>query len=165
MSTTCIRCDHRDRRAKDSGPDGKIFGDEIGWLSGNAPASNWVYGWSFYSITRGEGVVLESHGLFTWGDTPKECYDTTVATINKAIAWFEKATKGKPAFGGAASKSLKPAERRDCRPHHAEDPRHDFRRRAIRSVISTIPTLCWNSSTRRICARWRRSARPVPIIS
>ncbi len=33
-------------------------------------------------------------------------------TINKAIAWFEKATKGKPAFGGAAVKALKPVERR-----------------------------------------------------
>jgi rhamnulose-1-phosphate aldolase/alcohol dehydrogenase len=57
-------------------------------------------------------VVLESHGLFTWGDTPKACYETTIATINKAMAWFEEQTRGKPAFGGAAVKSLEPAERR-----------------------------------------------------
>jgi rhamnose utilization protein RhaD (predicted bifunctional aldolase and dehydrogenase) len=44
--------------------------------------------------------VLESHGLFTWGDTPKELLRERPSTINKAIAWFEKETQGKNAFGG-----------------------------------------------------------------
>jgi rhamnose utilization protein RhaD (predicted bifunctional aldolase and dehydrogenase) len=95
----------------------QIFSDEIGWLPRKRPASiGSMAGKVCLDNPEAKGVVLESHGLFTWGDTPKECYDTTVATINKAIAWFEKATKGKPAFGGAASKSLKPAERRRLPP-------------------------------------------------
>jgi len=91
-----------------------IFGDDIGWLPWKRPGFElglWLEKFC-QDNPKAKGVVLESHGLFTWGDTPKECYDTTIATINKAIAWFEKAAKGKPAFGGAAVKSLKPAERR-----------------------------------------------------
>ena len=35
------------------------------------------------------GVILESHGLFTWGDTPQECYETTLWAINTAATWLD----------------------------------------------------------------------------
>jgi len=92
----------------------KIFGDDIGWLPWKRPGFElglWLEKFCLENPDA-KGVVLESHGLFTWGDTPKDCYETTIATINKSIAWFEKETKGKPAFGGAVVKSLKPVERR-----------------------------------------------------
>src|SRR5207247_618919 len=54
----------------------------------------------------------ESHGLFTWGDTPRDCYETTIATINQAIEWFEKKTAGSAIFGGAAVNSLDMPARR-----------------------------------------------------
>ena len=54
--------------------------------------------------------MLESHGLFTWGDTAKDCYETTLRIINRAIEWFESETEGKPAFGGEVRKP--PAGRR-----------------------------------------------------
>jgi rhamnulose-1-phosphate aldolase/alcohol dehydrogenase len=92
----------------------KIFGDAIGWLPWKRPG--FELGLWLEKFCRenpdARGVVLESHGLFTWGDTPKECYSTTIDTINKAIDWFDKETKGKPAFGGAAMKSLPADERR-----------------------------------------------------
>jgi rhamnulose-1-phosphate aldolase/alcohol dehydrogenase len=92
----------------------KIFGDAIGWLPWRRPG--FELGLWLETFCRdnpnAKGVVLESHGLFTWGDTPKECYETTVATINQAIEWFEKETGGKPAFGGAAAASLPAEERR-----------------------------------------------------
>ena len=51
-------------------------------------------------------VILESHGLFTWGDTPKECYETTVDVIgSEAIDRSERQTKG-VAFGGAVTQVL-----------------------------------------------------------
>ena len=91
-----------------------IFGDEIGWLPWKRPGFELGLWLEKFCADHPEakGVVLESHGLFTWGDTPKACYETTIATINKAMAWFEAQTKGKAAFGGAAVKSLEPAERR-----------------------------------------------------
>jgi rhamnulose-1-phosphate aldolase/alcohol dehydrogenase len=92
----------------------EIFGDEIGWLPWKKPGFElglWLEKFCLDN-PKAKGVVLESHGLFTWGDTPKECYEQTIATINKAIAWFEQKTAGKAAFGGQAVAPLAPAERR-----------------------------------------------------
>jgi len=92
----------------------EIFGDEIGWLPWKKPGFElglWL-GKFCAENPDAKGVVLESHGLFTWGDTPKACYEQTIATINEAIAWFEGKTSGKPAFGGEAVAALPAAERR-----------------------------------------------------
>lgn len=92
----------------------EIFGDVIGWIPWRRPGYElglWLE--KFCRENPGaKGVVLESHGLFTWGDTPKECYETTIETINQAIEWFAAKSKGKPAFGGATTKSLDKNERR-----------------------------------------------------
>ena len=91
----------------------QIFGDTIGWLPWKKPGFElglWL-GKYCEENPEAKGVVLESHGLFTWGDTPKECYETTIAIINQAIAWFETETEGKTIFGGEAATAL-PAEQR-----------------------------------------------------
>src|SRR5690606_21942956 len=54
----------------------------------------------------------ESHGLFTWDNDAKKCYELTLAIINKAIEWFAAQTEGKTIFGGAVAKSLAVEERR-----------------------------------------------------
>ncbi len=59
-----------------------------------------------------KGVVLESHGLFTWDDDARVCYETTLRIINRAIEWFATETAGKTVFGGPRHKSLPAAERR-----------------------------------------------------
>ena len=91
----------------------KIFGDEIGWLPWKRPGFElglWLEKFCLEN-PKAKGAILESHGLFTWGDTPQECYETTLVTINKADAWLIAQTKGKEAFGGAATKSLAVDER------------------------------------------------------
>jgi rhamnulose-1-phosphate aldolase/alcohol dehydrogenase len=91
----------------------QIFGDTIGWLPWKKPGFElglWL-GKFCEENPEAKGVVLESHGLFTWGDTPKQCYETTIGIINQAIAWFEQQTEGKTIFGGAAVAAL-PAEQR-----------------------------------------------------
>lgn len=92
----------------------KVFGGDIGWLPWKRPG--FELGLWLEKFCRdnpdAKGVVLESHGLFTWGDTPKACYTNTIDTINRAIEWFEQETKGRPAFGGAVVQALAPAERR-----------------------------------------------------
>ena len=92
----------------------QIFGNEIGWLPWKKPGFElglWLEKFCLEN-PNAKGVVLESHGLFTWGDTPKACYETTIAIINQAIEWFEKQTEGKTIFGGAATTSLPAEERR-----------------------------------------------------
>lgn len=91
-----------------------IFGDAIGWLPWKRPGFElglWL-GKFCEENPNAKGVILESHGLFTWGDTPKACYTTTIDTINQAIEWFEQQTRDKPAFGGAVTEPLAPEQRR-----------------------------------------------------
>ena len=86
----------------------KIFGDAIGWLPWRRPGFELGLWLEKFCIEhpKAKGVILESHGLFTWGDTPLECYETTLASINKAAAWLAEQQKDQPAFGGAAMTSL-----------------------------------------------------------
>ena len=58
-----------------------------------------------------DGVVLESHGLFTWGDTAKACYDKTIEVINTATAWLTEKTADTPIFGGIKHTSLSDVKR------------------------------------------------------
>ncbi len=92
----------------------QIFGDEIGWLPWRRPG--FQLGLDLEAFVKAnptaKGVVLESHGLFTWANDAKDCYLLTLEIINKAIAWFAKETEGKTIFGGAVAESLPEAERR-----------------------------------------------------
>ncbi|MGV1950278.1 bifunctional rhamnulose-1-phosphate aldolase/short-chain dehydrogenase [Agrobacterium vitis] len=91
-----------------------IFGDEIGWLPWRRPG--FQLGLDLEAFVKAnpqaKGVVLESHGLFTWDNDAKACYELTLDIINKAIQWFARETEGKVIFGGAATQSLPSAERR-----------------------------------------------------
>lgn len=92
----------------------RIFGDKIGWLPWKKPGFElglWLEKFCLDN-PHAEGVILESHGLFTWGNTPKDCYETTIRIINQAMDWFERETAGKTIFGGEAVKSLPPEQRR-----------------------------------------------------
>ncbi|PBC01509.1 bifunctional rhamnulose-1-phosphate aldolase/short-chain dehydrogenase [Mesorhizobium sp. WSM3860] len=92
----------------------EVFGEAIGWLPWKRPG--FELGLWLEKFCRenpdAKGVVLESHGLFTWGDTPKECYETTISVINQAIDWFERKSQGKAIFGGEVVKSLDAPARR-----------------------------------------------------
>ena len=41
-------------------------------------------------IPKLKGAVLEAHGLFTWADTSKACYENTLDIINRATAWLTR---------------------------------------------------------------------------
>ncbi|MES0129148.1 bifunctional rhamnulose-1-phosphate aldolase/short-chain dehydrogenase [Mesorhizobium sp. M0029] len=92
----------------------EIFGGAIGWLPWKRPGFELGLWLEKFCVEHPEakGVILESHGLFTWGDTPKECYETTISVINQAIEWFERRSEGLAIFGGEVVKSLDAAERR-----------------------------------------------------
>ena len=92
----------------------EVFGDEIGWLPWKRPG--FELGLWLETFCRdnpaAKGVILESHGLFTWGDDAKGCYETTIGIINRAIDWLDERTAGVPAFGGARHEPLPADERR-----------------------------------------------------
>ncbi|MCB1377981.1 MAG: bifunctional rhamnulose-1-phosphate aldolase/short-chain dehydrogenase [Alphaproteobacteria bacterium] len=91
----------------------EIFGEEMGYLPWQRPGID-------LGIKLGEmakanphfvGVVLGSHGLFTWGRSSRECYDTTLRIINKTAVWLE-GNRQKPAFKGEKVPSLSDGDRR-----------------------------------------------------
>lgn len=58
------------------------------------------------------GIMLGSHGLFTWGDTAYESYMNTLEVIERCAEYLqENIGKKKPVFGGQRMESLPKAER------------------------------------------------------
>ncbi|CCE10530.1 putative enzyme [Bradyrhizobium sp. STM 3843] len=57
------------------------------------------------------GVVLGGHGLFTWAETSKACYKTTLRVIQQAADWLA-AHEQRPSFGGAKVETVSPEKRR-----------------------------------------------------
>lgn len=92
----------------------QIFGDSIGWLPWKKPGFELGLWLSNFCAENpdAKGVVLESHGLFTWADDAQDCYALTLEIIQTAMDWFARETADKPAFGGAIHTSLPPADRR-----------------------------------------------------
>lgn len=89
-----------------------IFGDDIGWLPWKRPGYElglWLEKFCLDN-PNARGVVLESHGLFTWGDSAEESYEVTLEIINKAITWFDE-NLPKTSFGGQKHAPLAKDER------------------------------------------------------
>ncbi len=91
----------------------QIYGDEIGWLPWIRPGFELALQLKQFadSHPQARGAVLEAHGLFTWGATARDCYDTTIDIINRAIAWLEANGNRHGAFGPAKVAAL-PRSRR-----------------------------------------------------
>lgn len=90
----------------------QIFEGELGWLPWQRPGYD--LGLKLEALSKAQpnlkGIILEGHGLFTWGDTAKSCYETTLAIIKRAEDWLAQNVK-QPSFGGQKSQAL-PAEER-----------------------------------------------------
>lgn len=92
----------------------EVFGDEIGWLPWKRPGFElglWLQRFCEENPAA-RGVVLEAHGLFTWADDQRECYETTIGTINKAMAWLADRGRGRAVFGGERVPAAEPGRRR-----------------------------------------------------
>jgi len=55
-----------------------------------------------------DGIVLGGHGLFTWGETARECYANSISVIDQLTVFVEKhqQKKGSSIFGGQRHASL-----------------------------------------------------------
>jgi rhamnulose-1-phosphate aldolase/alcohol dehydrogenase len=93
----------------------EIYGDEIGWLPWIRPGFELALHLQAFVAAnpKAKGVLLEAHGVFTWGSTSRECYNRTLAVINKAIAFIEAKHLGLRSFGGQRVASLSREQRCD----------------------------------------------------
>lgn len=78
-----------------------VFGGDMGWLPWQRPGFD--LGLKLEKVARDnpslKGIMLEGHGIFTWGDTGKDCYLNTLAIIQQAADWLEANKQGEN-FGG-----------------------------------------------------------------
>lgn len=90
----------------------QIFGAEMGFLPWQRPGFELglKLGAMAASNPRLVGVVLGGHGVFTWGDTAKACYETTLSILQKAADWLA-ANETLPVFGGPRVTTLPPDAR------------------------------------------------------
>lgn len=91
----------------------EVFGGRLGFLPWQRPGFD-------LGLKLGEmaarhpdyiGVVLGGHGLFTWADTSKACYEMTLRVIQQAADWLA-AHEQRPAFGGTKIQTASPEKRR-----------------------------------------------------
>ncbi len=96
----------------------QVFSGEIGWLPWMRPG--FELGLALEKLVRDnphlKGAVLESHGLFTWGDDAKGCYLNSLDIINRAQQWLDQESEGEKdaaslAFGEAIYQTLTENER------------------------------------------------------
>ncbi|MDW5288155.1 bifunctional aldolase/short-chain dehydrogenase [Formosa sp. PL04] len=91
-----------------------IWGDTMGWVPWQKPGFD--LGLQLEKCLADNpgirGIVLGSHGLFTWGDTSYESYINSLEVIEMASEYIEKKTKEKgTVFGGQKVESLEASER------------------------------------------------------
>jgi len=88
-----------------------------------------------------DGLILGSHGLFTWGATQRECYLNSIRTIDLMGAFIDEHRAGRHVFGGLAHKPL--------------DGRHDLAARTLPALRGTV------SSNRRVIAHFTDTAEAL----
>ncbi|WP_345371724.1 bifunctional aldolase/short-chain dehydrogenase [Algivirga pacifica] len=92
----------------------EIWGDRMGWVPWQRPGFDLALQLEecLEKNPSIRGIVLGSHGVFTWGDTSYECYLNSLEVIEEASAYIESNLgKKRPVFGGEKMTSL-PAEQR-----------------------------------------------------
>ncbi|AZA74098.1 bifunctional aldolase/short-chain dehydrogenase [Chryseobacterium indoltheticum] len=92
----------------------EIWGDTMGWVPWQRPGFD--LGLQLEKCLADNpgirGIVLGSHGLFTWGDTSYECYMNSLEVIETASEYIaKKIEENGQVFGGQKVESL-PAEER-----------------------------------------------------
>ena len=94
----------------------QIFGREVLWLPYRRPG--WELGQMLGRLVaahpRARGAVLGGHGLVSWADTSRACYQTSLELIDRAASFLHDhgAGTGERAFGAVVARPLPEAERR-----------------------------------------------------
>lgn len=93
----------------------ELFGGTIGWVDWQKPGFD--LGLQLRECLAQNpgirGIMLGSHGLFTWGDTAYECYVNSLEVIETCAEYLSQHYgKDRPVFGGQQVESLSEVERK-----------------------------------------------------
>lgn len=90
-----------------------LYGDRMAFVPYIRPGftlSKWI-GAKVRENPNIECVVMGKHGLVTWSDDPKQCYDNSIRIIQEAEDYIADQRKGKKVFGDLTIPGLSKAER------------------------------------------------------
>jgi rhamnulose-1-phosphate aldolase/alcohol dehydrogenase len=92
----------------------ELFGGAIGWVDWQRPGFDLGLKLKKYLDENPgiRGIMLGSHGLFTWGDDAYSCYINSLETIECCAAFIEGRAQNKAAFGGPKIPALDPDKRK-----------------------------------------------------
>src|SRR6516165_435150 len=91
-----------------------IYGDDVIYVPWQRPGFD--IGLRIESLIKenpkAKGVLLGHHGMSSWSNDDKNCYETALEIIDQASRYIEKHDRGDKTFGGQKYKSLLEAKRR-----------------------------------------------------
>ena len=93
----------------------QVFEGSVGWLPWLRPGYELGRQLAAHDAAHPglRGIILGGHGLFSWGDTARSCYENTVDLIDRAQRWLatERAGRKVQVFGGARFEPAPAADR------------------------------------------------------
>ncbi len=91
----------------------EIFGDEVLYIPWQRPGFD--IGLMIESMIadnpKAKGIVLGHHGMSSWANNDKTCYETALEIIDTAARYIESKDQGEKTFGGQKHQTLPEAER------------------------------------------------------
>jgi rhamnulose-1-phosphate aldolase/alcohol dehydrogenase len=91
----------------------EIYGDDVIYIPWQRPGFD--IGLKIEQLIKDQpkarGILLGHHGMSSWNDDDKNCYETALEIIDRAARYIEAHDKGAQTFGGAKHASLPEAER------------------------------------------------------
>jgi rhamnulose-1-phosphate aldolase/alcohol dehydrogenase len=91
----------------------EVFDGELGWVPWQRPGFDLALKMRAAASVRPglRGLILAGHGLFTWGTSSSECYETTIEMIARAAKHLARASRTSP-FGQVVREAFPVANRR-----------------------------------------------------
>ncbi|HEX4947845.1 MAG TPA: bifunctional rhamnulose-1-phosphate aldolase/short-chain dehydrogenase [Blastocatellia bacterium] len=91
----------------------EIYGDDVLYVPWQRPGFD--IGLKIEQLIKdhpnAKGVVLGHHGMSSWANNDKTCYETALEIIDTAARYIESKDKGEQTFGGQKHEALPEAER------------------------------------------------------
>ncbi|MBS4205407.1 bifunctional aldolase/short-chain dehydrogenase [Lederbergia citrea] len=91
----------------------EIYGDRFVWVPYIRPGFSLskMIAEGVKNHPKAELVLMEKHGLVTWGDTSEEAYNKTIDIINEAESYINSGIQKDKMFGGAKYNAFSEVER------------------------------------------------------
>jgi rhamnulose-1-phosphate aldolase/alcohol dehydrogenase len=92
----------------------EIYGDEVIYIPWQRPGFD--IGLQIEQLIKdspqARGILLGHHGMSSWNDNDKTCYETALEIIDRAARYIEAHDKGDQTFGGQKHPAVNEAERK-----------------------------------------------------